>query len=67
MSIEQIDVDKVLAVLKHVAATAVNEEELRIKASTVLGARLFPSLVLRQEDTSTLLFQVGGLTLFMVM
>jgi len=44
MSIEQIDVDKVLAVLKHAAATAANEEELRIKASTVLESEVISKL-----------------------
>ena len=44
MSIEQIDVDKVLAVLKSVAATAANEEELRIKASTVLESEVISKL-----------------------
>ena len=44
MSIEQVDADKVLAVLKHVAATAVNEEELRIKASTVLESEVISEL-----------------------
>lgn len=44
MSIEQIDVDKVLAVLKYAAATAANEEELRIKASAVLESEVISKL-----------------------
>jgi hypothetical protein len=44
MAIEQIDVDKVLAVLKHATATAANEEELRIKASTVLESEVISKL-----------------------
>jgi len=44
MSIEQIDVDKVLVGLKHSAATAANEEELRIKASAILESEVISKL-----------------------
>jgi hypothetical protein len=44
MSIEQIDVDKVLVGLKHSAATATNEEELRIKASAILEGEVISKL-----------------------
>jgi len=43
-SIEQIDVDKVLAGLKQAAATAENEEELRIKASALLEGEVISKL-----------------------
>jgi len=43
-SIEQIDVDKILAGLKHAAATAENEEELRIKASSILESEVISKL-----------------------
>lgn len=43
-SIEQIDVDKVLVGLKHAAATAANEEELRIKASTILESEVISKM-----------------------
>ncbi|MEM3448198.1 MAG: N-6 DNA methylase, partial [Nitrososphaerota archaeon] len=42
--IEQIDIDKVLVGLKHAAATAANEEELRIKASAVLESEVISKL-----------------------
>lgn len=43
-SIEQIDVDKILAGLKQAAATAENEEELRIKASALLESEVISKL-----------------------
>jgi hypothetical protein len=43
-SIEQIDVDKILAGLKHAAATAENEEQLRIKASGILENEVISKL-----------------------
>jgi len=43
-SIEDIDVDKVLVGLKHAAATAANEEELRIKASAILESEVISKL-----------------------
>jgi SAM-dependent methyltransferase len=43
-SIEQIDVDKVLVGLKHAAATAENEEELRIRASAILESEVISKL-----------------------
>lgn len=51
-SVEQIDVDMVLAGLKHVAATAENEEELRIKASAILESEVTHAL-----GTSAILHQ----------
>lgn len=43
-SIEQIDIDKILAGLKNAAATAGNEEELRIKASSLLENEVISKL-----------------------
>jgi len=42
--IEQIDIDKILVGLKHAAATASNEEELRIKASAILESEVISKL-----------------------
>jgi methylase of polypeptide subunit release factors len=43
-SIEQIDIDKILVGLKHAAATAANEEELRIRASGILESEVISKL-----------------------
>ena len=43
-SIEQIDVDKVLVGLKRAAATAANEEELRIRASGILESEVIAKM-----------------------
>ena len=58
--------DKVLAVVKHVAATAANEEELRIKASTVLESEVISKLGITPGRYEYTFFQVDGLMLFMV-
>jgi hypothetical protein len=43
-SLGEIDVDKVLARLRHAAATTLNEEGLRIKASAILEGEVFSKL-----------------------
>jgi len=59
-SIEQIDVDKVLVGLKHAAATASNEEELRIKASGILESEVISKLEIPSGRHEKYTFVSGG-------
>jgi len=59
-SIEQIDVDKVLVGLKHAAATATNEEELRIKVSGILESEVISKLGIPSGRHEKYTFVSGG-------
>jgi len=59
-SIEQIDVDKVLVGLKRAAATAENEEELRIRDSGILQIEVISKLGIPSPRHEKYTFVTGG-------
>jgi len=59
-SIEQIDVDKVLVGLKRAAATAENEEELRIRDSGILQSEVISKLGIPSPRHEKYTFVTGG-------
>ncbi|MDH7558581.1 MAG: N-6 DNA methylase [Candidatus Bathyarchaeota archaeon] len=59
-SIEQIDVDKVLVGLKRAAATAENEEELRIRDSGILQGEVISKLGIPSPRHEKYTFVTGG-------
>jgi methylase of polypeptide subunit release factors len=59
-SIEQIDVDKVLVGLKRAAATAENEEELRIRDSGILQSEVISKLGIPSPRHEVYTFVTGG-------
>ena len=59
-SIDQIDVDKVLVGLKRAAATAENEEELRIRDSGILQSEVISKLGIPSPRHEKYTFVTGG-------
>ncbi|MCW4046661.1 MAG: N-6 DNA methylase [Candidatus Bathyarchaeota archaeon] len=59
-SVEQIDVDKVLVGLKRAAATAANEEELRITDSGILQSEVISKLGIPSPRHEKYTFVTGG-------